>query len=120
MKEGLSEQVSLIDSVPYKELGHYLKAADCVIVPSLSEGFGYVVLEACEMGKPVVATDNTSIPEVIWGKYVLVPPRDAKAIAEGVVNVVNGKFSISKKKGFPWADNISMHEKIYQELVHNL
>ena len=98
-------------------LGNYLKAADCIIVPSLSEGFGYVVLEACEMGKPVVATDNTSIPEVIWGNYVLVTPRDAKSIADGVLKAFKGKCVSSKKKVFSWKDNISRHEGIYKELT---
>ncbi|HLC85652.1 MAG TPA: glycosyltransferase family 4 protein [Candidatus Nanoarchaeia archaeon] len=116
-KEGLSDKVTLLESVPYKELGNYLKAADCIIVPSLSEGFGYVVLEACEMGKPVVATDNTSIPEVIWGNYVLVPPRDAKSIADGVLKAFKGKCVSSKKKVFSWKDNISRHEGIYKELT---
>jgi len=83
----LQDVVTIVPSAPYKELGHYLKAADCIIVPSLSEGFGYTTLESCEMKKPVVATNNTSIPEVIWGKYILVPPHDEQAIANAVTKV---------------------------------
>jgi len=117
IEKGLQDHISIIDSVPYKELGHYLKAADCIIIPSLSEGFGYTTLEACEMLKPVIATNNTSIPEVIWGKYILIPPRDAQAIADAVKKVKNHTYTTSKRKHFPWKDNISQHEKLYRELL---
>lgn len=115
-EKDLEQWVSIIDGVPYKELGHYLKAADCIIIPSLSEGFGYTTLEACEMQVPVIATDNTSIPEVIWGKHILIPPRDPEAIADAVQKVKKGIYQTTKRKEFPWKDNIAAHEKLYGEL----
>lgn len=38
---------------------------DAVIVPSFFEGFGYVALEAMACGKPVIASNNSAIPEVV-------------------------------------------------------
>ena len=116
-KNDLERQVIVVPSAPYKELGNYLKAADCIIVPSLSEGFGYTTLEACEMNKPVIATDNASIPEVIWGKYILVPPRDPDAIAEAVIKAKEKKYLERKKRSFPWKSNIDDHIRMYKSLV---
>lgn len=116
-KHHLEDQVTILDSVPYEELGGYLKAADCILIPSLSEGFGYTTVEACEMGVPVVATGNASIPEVISGPHVLVPPRDPLAIARAVVKVRQGKMGDLPPKDFSWKDNIDAHLKLYQELA---
>lgn len=38
---------------------------DAVLLPSRTEGFGYAALEAMACGKPVIASDNTALPELI-------------------------------------------------------
>lgn len=109
-------KIMLLDPVPWKELPYYLKAANCVIVPSLTEGFGFTAAEACAMQKPVVASNTTSLPEVVSGKYILVKPKSAEAIAEGIEAVYKRKVKSKGKKIFRWSDNIQKHLKIYKEL----
>ena len=58
----LSDHVKVIHSVPYEQLGNYLLAADCAVVPSIAEGFGYSAVEACTMNIPLVATNVGSLP----------------------------------------------------------
>lgn len=116
-KLGLDERVLLIDPVYRQELGHYLKAADCIIIPSIAEGFGYAVLEACSMGRPVVASNTTSIPEVIGGRYVLVEPKSPEAIAKGVESVYRGKYNTSELKIFPWDKTVSEYIGVYNSLL---
>lgn len=57
-------------------------AADVMVLPSLSEGFPFAVLEALVMSCPVVATAVNGVPEIIAeGKTgLLVPPRDTRAL----------------------------------------
>lgn len=114
---GIKSQVMLHDPVSYKELPRYVNAADCVVVPSLSEGFGFCAVEACAMGKPVVASSTTSLPEVVSGSYVLVKPRNPESIAEGVVNVYNKKTANSKLKKFDVTDNVMNNIKVYKEII---
>lgn len=61
-------------------------AADVVVLPSLSEGFPFVVLEALAMSRPVVATDVNGVPEIIRDGVhgVLVPPRNPQALEAAV------------------------------------
>jgi len=116
-KLNIQEKIVLLSPVSYKNLPNYIKAADCVVVPSLSEGFGLTTAEACAMGKPVVASNTTSLPEVISGKYILIKPKSPESIAQGVEMVYNNKTMKSKLKRFELKENINNYLKIYGELI---
>ena len=57
---------------------------DVLVLPSLFEGFGLVILEAMAQGVPVITTDRTAGPDVIQNEVdgFIVPIRSAEAIAE--------------------------------------
>jgi glycosyltransferase involved in cell wall biosynthesis len=67
-----------------------LSAATVVVIPSLAESFGFSVLEAMSLGKPVVAASTGGISELIVdGEHgLLVPPANAKALADAVSRVL--------------------------------
>ena len=90
--------------------------ADCVVIPSLSEGFGYTCVEACSLGKKVVASNTTSLPEVISGKGKLVEAGNPQSIAQGVIDVFNNRVDDFGIKPFLWSTSINLYEKLYNEL----
>jgi alpha-maltose-1-phosphate synthase len=57
---------------------------DVLVLPSLFEGFGLVILEAMAQGTPVITTDHTAGPDIVenGADGFLVPIRSAAAIAE--------------------------------------
>jgi len=95
--QALGEHVILLDSVPREELPSYLLGAHCVVVPSLSEGFGYSAVEAAALGCRVIATRGHATEELLGGFVTLVPPRDAPALAQAVLNV--GRASARPPEG---------------------
>jgi glycosyltransferase involved in cell wall biosynthesis len=70
------------------------------------------------MEKPVVASNTTSLPEVVSGRYVLVEPGNAKAIAEGVEKVYRCKVEENDKKIFSWDKCVDVYLKVYQEAMY--
>ncbi|MCG3118941.1 MAG: N-acetyl-alpha-D-glucosaminyl L-malate synthase [bacterium] len=60
-----------------------MQAIDILLLPSLWEGFGIVLIEAMAAGKPAISTDTSSMPEIIVEGRTgyLVPPADAAALA---------------------------------------
>lgn len=86
---GLGDHVVFSDSRAV-DARDVLAASDVVVVPSLSEGFGMVILEACALGKPVVTTAVGGIPEILEHHRtgILVPPKDPEALAVAILSVL--------------------------------
>lgn len=72
-----------------KEPLEFLAQADVFVLPSLWEGFGYVLAEAALCKKPIIAFDISSNPElVLHGKTgYLVPKNDINAFAKAIINI---------------------------------
>ena len=113
------QELIVIDSVPREELPYYIQASDCVVIPSLSEGFGFTCVEACTMKIPVVATDAGSLPEVIFGRYLLVRKGDPLALALGIERVYHNEYTISEDKVFLWEDMVRNCSKVYENLTNH-
>jgi glycosyltransferase involved in cell wall biosynthesis len=71
----------------------YLAIADILCLPSHREGFGTVVIEAAAMGVPTVGTNIYGLSDaVVHGETgLLVPPRDASALASALLLLINDK-----------------------------
>jgi glycosyltransferase involved in cell wall biosynthesis len=81
---GLDGAVRVVDPVSRDELPSVLRSVDGVVVPSVSEGFGYAAVEAALVGVPVIATSGHSVSEVL-PDAVFVPPRDPARLADAIV-----------------------------------
>jgi glycosyltransferase involved in cell wall biosynthesis len=81
---GVERRVFLLGRVP--DVAAWLRRADVFVHPARWEGFGLAVLEAMLAGLPVVATNVSSLPElVVDGETgLLVPADDAAALAAAV------------------------------------
>jgi glycosyltransferase involved in cell wall biosynthesis len=65
-----------------------MRAADVVLLTSISEGLPMVVLEAMGQGRPVVATGVGGVPEVVHGCGVVCPPADDRALATALITLL--------------------------------
>lgn len=64
-KSLLPSNVNQVGWVTRKELAYYYSSTDLVIMPSRWESFGLVAVEANSYGKPTIATNTSSLPEII-------------------------------------------------------
>jgi len=64
-------------------------AADVFVFPSLYEGFGLPPLEAMACAVPVVASNVSSIPEIVGKAALLVDPHNPVEIADGILKIIN-------------------------------
>jgi len=77
------ERVEWRRAVSEAELAQLYAEAKLFLWPSYAEGYGLPPLEAMRAGVPVIASDRTSLPEVLGNGAVLVDPDDGAALLEG-------------------------------------
>jgi glycosyltransferase involved in cell wall biosynthesis len=77
----VGRRVHLAGWVDAPTRGWLLRHASVLAYPSLDEGFGFPLLDAMQVGLPIVASTAGSIPEVVGDAGLLCDPTDVDAIA---------------------------------------
>ena len=88
-EEGLGARVTIAGPVSDGERNALFAGALVQIMPSRFEGFGMVAAEALAAGVPLVATSVGSLPEVVRGAALLVPPDDPDALAAAMSRLLD-------------------------------
>jgi len=127
----LVDTLGLADAVRYvgvvDEVAPLLKAADVLLLPSETESFGLVALEAMASGVPVVASDVGGLPEVVEHGVTgfLAPVGDVDAMAGYCLQLLADcqsarKYSAAARARaarFDYRDIIPQYEAIYARLL---
>jgi len=72
-----------------EDVPQFLQGIDFLVMPSNWEGFGYAAVEAMAAGKPVIASQVSSLPEIVEDgrSGVLVPPRSPERLAQAMITL---------------------------------
>jgi len=121
----LEGKVILPGYVPDNDLPVLYNAADLFAFPSLYEGFGFPPLEALSCGTPVIAANNSSVPEVVGEAGILLDVKNEKVWAENMVRVLSDKAlakelsqkGLERAKSFSWYKTAQETIAVYQEVL---
>lgn len=106
--------------IPHDKLRPWMNACDLFVLPSLSESFGLVQIEAMACGKPVVATVNGGSEEIVTSDDVgiLVEPGEAGVLADGIAAGLRRSWDTaaitSYAAGYRWDTTITEIMNQYQ------
>lgn len=77
--------------LPDAEMARVLHHCEVFAFPSLHEGFGLPVVEAFQLGLPVLTSNVASLPEIAGDSAVLVDPRNSEAVSRGLELLLRDK-----------------------------
>jgi alpha-1,3-rhamnosyl/mannosyltransferase len=104
--------IRLIYEVPSSEMIQLLSASRALVFATLGEGFGLPVIEAMKCGCPVIASNNTSLPEVGGDAAMYVDPNDVDSIASAMQKCLTDDEAVAemRQRGLVHAQQFTWHE----------
>ena len=114
---GLRKRVRFVDMVPIAEVPLWLAVSDVFVLPSFSEGLPLALVEALACGKPVVSTTCGGPEDIVTEEVgILVPPGDAKALADAIGYVLDHPEQYDATKISSYASERFSLEKISTQI----
>ena len=132
--ERLIKELNIQDNVFFKkhiskeEIRKLYSTSSVAIVSSLYEGFGYPVIEAMSCEVPLIATNVSSIPELVQKYAILIDPKDENLLSHKIKNVLSNydehkKTAIQGRqhiiKTFNWSKITNEYEKTIFKVIEN-
>jgi D-inositol-3-phosphate glycosyltransferase len=124
---GLQGRVRFVDPQPHHILSTYYRAADVVLVPSRSESFGLVALEAAACGTPVVAAGVGGLLTLVDHGHTgfLVPGRDPEVFASYTdALLANDRMAlemsvsaVERAQRYTWSTAAARLRRLYSDLT---
>lgn len=124
------EGVQYLGRVDRSHLVRLFQAARLFVYPSVYEGFGFPAAESLACGVPVVASNSSSLPEVVGDAGLLAPPGDAGGLAGHIQKLLTalddpGRAAELAEKGirqasrFRWDLTAEAMEKVFLEALED-
>ena len=122
----ISEDIVFTDFVPDDHLKALYSQAAIFIYVSFYEGFGLPILEAMQMGTPVVTSNVSSMPEVAGDAAILVDPYNPEEIAQAMFQIMNSedlrdtliRKGYTRGQAFSWEKTANQTIEVYREVAN--
>jgi glycosyltransferase involved in cell wall biosynthesis len=122
-KSPFREDIIFVGRITDEELIQIYNLAEIFVYPSIFEGFGLPVIEAMQCGLPVIASNTSSIPEIIQDRKLLFNPADEEDIAKKILVLKDGAMreklsekAIKNASIFSWKKTAEKTLKVYREV----
>ncbi len=123
---GLTDNVSIIDFVPYDKMPRVFQDSDIFVLPSLHEGVPRTALEAMSCGLPVVISDFSHLRDLIDGGGLMFPMKDVRALADNLRTLIADKDKRAKMgqkarerivREYSWERTVTGTLQLYQMVI---
>jgi glycosyltransferase involved in cell wall biosynthesis len=117
------DNVSYFGHIKEEDLPYIYNLAEIFLFPSFYEGFGLPPLEAMQSGIPVLASNISSLPEIIGDGGIMHSPNDYEGFVKDIINLLDDKdfYQTMKQKAmlqakkFSWKESTKKLVKIFNE-----
>lgn len=121
----LGNALCFLGGIPNEELVYLYNAAKLFVMPSIYEGFGLPPLEAMACGTPVIASNVSSLPEVVGDAALLFDPSDPEELCVNMLRVLTDETlaqemrvkGLKRAASFSWERAARETMQVYQKIA---
>lgn len=123
----ISDKVLFPGFVSIEHLPYIYNASQLFVYPSFYEGFGLPPIEAMSCGVPVIASNVTSVPEVVGDGGLLIDPKDIDNLCDSMFRVLSDEelrkklisLGLSKASNLSWDKTANETISAYNRIIKN-
>ncbi|MFI4874677.1 MAG: glycosyltransferase family 4 protein, partial [Blastopirellula sp. JB062] len=123
---GIDAAVRFLGRVDDADLPSLYRQALAFVYPSLEEGFGLQLCEAMSMACPILASNVTSLPEVLGDGGTLFSPTNVEQLAKLLYELAESaslqhslaQKSMNRGKRFSWQETARLTRVVYQSVAN--
>jgi len=121
----LVSRFKFLDPLEQKEVAHWMRKSNAVVIPSYDEGFGLVAIESLACGTPVIASKVGGLKEIIHDSvngYFITPGR-ANELKDKInlfmknPNVISPKMCVKSISQFDADVQVDQLQKLYTRMI---
>ncbi len=124
-QNGLTGLIKIIHGIDNTMLNILYGMSDVMVFPSLREGFGLPPLEAMACGTPVIASNASSMPEVLGNAALSINPLDIREISNAIIAILENSnlrkhllgAGLKRSNEFSWERTALETTKVYDWVV---
>lgn len=109
-------QITLFHGVDDEELMQIMNNTKAILIPSMSEGFGFIALEASMLDTPIIHSGKGALNEVCFGKVIEFKPYTVEGLIQALERSEAGDFDLIEPKKFALEDMTHAYLSIYQSV----
>ena len=112
----LKDRTIIQHELSFIDLKKVIVNADCVVIPSYSEGFCFAAAECVALGASIISSDQMALKEVVSGQFIKMKEFSVNGLVEAMEAALNDKWINSPIKKFELSDTIKQYKKLYTEI----
>lgn len=118
-----SGRISFAGEISDADMAELLNISEALVFPSLWEGFGLPAVEAMQCGTPVLASDRSSLPEVVGDGGLLFDPERTEELAGAAIRLLTepglrdrlASNALAQSRTFTWEKSAELTETAFRK-----
>lgn len=113
---GVADRLIRVPSLSWDKLRSTMATASVILIPSYSEGFGYVGLEAQAIGVPIIHSGRAALQETIGGQNIKMKDLSANALLGALERASIGDWEYLPSHKFNLSDSVDAYIQLFENL----
>ncbi len=109
---------TVLHELDRNELVKILCASQCVVIPSYSEGFGYIAVESMALELPIISSGRGSLNEVVGGNIIEMKSHDVAGMEDALEKALENSWDYIEPQRFFLSDTVNNYVKLYTNLIN--